>query len=198
MRYAANHFVSKRKIKETPDSIYYSLKHFDRSLVAERYQKDGDYCGNRKRKGVKEIKKQFPYSELQAIKVVSFKPAKTDSVFVEREIPKSNGKIDLRKMFEVKTLDPELTGKMLDILINYNNGNGVMEVMMCYEPRNGIVFVGKSDNILGYIEICFDCQQYKIEPRTMVIGDFCSEKMDAIQGIMQKAGIKYGMQRTVN
>lgn len=94
----------------------------------------------------------------------------------------------------MKTLLPVL----LDILVNYNSADGNMEVMMCYEPRNGIVFVGKNDNVLGYIEICFDCQQYEVEPGNITLGSFCSEKLDAIQGIMMKAGITYGMTRTLD
>jgi len=192
-----NHFVSRKKIKETHDSVYYLVKHFDKSLAADRYQKDGTYCDNRKRKDLKGIKKQFPYNYMHEVKVVSFKGQEIDSILL-RKIPKTGGKVDFKKMFEVRTLDADLADKMLDILVNYDNGTRSMVVMMCYDPRNAIVFLDKSDNVLGYIEICFDCQQYEIEPKTITLGGFCTEKMDAIQGIMQKAGITYGMVRSTD
>lgn len=198
IRWTANHFVSKSLIRETPDSVYYSLRHFEKSLISDRYQKEGRYCDNRKKKDLTKIRKRFPYNTMHAIKVVSFKGELVDSLYVERKIPKTDGKVDLQKMFEVKTLDDDLTVKMLDILVNYDNAEHDMEVMMCYEPRNGIVFVDKADNVLGYIEICFDCQQYEVEPKNITLGFFCSEKLDAIQGIMMKAGITYGMARSLD
>lgn len=188
-----NHFVSARKLKETSDSIYFSLIHFDKKFVSQRYQQDGNYCDNRLRKSEKEIREKFPFNSLHSIKVVSFKRLEDDSVEVELEIPKTNGKIDFSKLYEVKTLNKDLTSKMLDILVNYDNKGGGMRVFFCYEPRNAIIFLGESDTILGYIEICFACQQYKIYPSTMSMGNFCTEKMDAIQGIMISAGLTYGM-----
>ncbi len=176
--YQMNHFVSSKMIKEAADTVYFQVKHFDKSLVADRYQKDGGYCDNQKKKNLKEIEKQFPYSATRTVMVVSFKALSDE---VEREIPKTNGQVDFQKMFESRKLDHELTEKMLDILVNYDNKDGAMDVMMCYEPRNGIVFLDKSDQVLGYIEICFDCLQYNIEPKTIRVGSFCTEKMDAIQ-----------------
>lgn len=199
IRWIANHFISKTLIRETPDSVYYSLRHFHKSLVSNRYQKDGRYCDNPKKQDLTQIRKSFPYNTMHAIKVVSFKGEMIDSLYEERKIPKTAGKVDLQKMFEVKTLDKELTKKMLDILVNYDAvGDGDREVMMCYEPRNGIVFVDKANNVLGYIEICFECQEFDVEPRTITLGAFCEEKLDAIQGIMIKAGITYGMTRTLD
>ena len=33
------------------------------------------------------------------------------------------------------------------------------EIMLCYMPRHIIVFYNEDDKIIGYIEICFDCNQ---------------------------------------
>jgi hypothetical protein len=96
-------------------------------------------------------------------------------------------------MHEVKTLDKSMADKLLDILVNYDNGDNGLEIAMCYEPRNGIVFLDRSEKVLGYIEICFDCQQLKIEPKTLPVASFCNEKMDVIQGIFIKTGITYGV-----
>lgn len=184
--YKANHFISKTKIRQTKDSVFYSIKHFDKALAADRYEKDGTYCGNSKRKSLNEVKGLYPYRAIHSIKVVSFKGF---------EIPKTNGQIDLKKMFEIKSLDVNLTNKMLDIMANYDNKGMGMDIAFCWDPRNAVVFLDKSEKVIGYIEICFDCQQYKIQPEELPISNFCNEKMDAVQGLMIRAGISHGMTR---
>ena len=190
VRYRANHYVGIKNIKETHDSISYGLTHFDKDLTADKYKREGFYCGNSRRISLKEIGKQFPYSETHSIRVVSFKGY--DS------IPKTAGKIDFKKMYEVKTLDKGLTNKMMDILVNYDNKNLAMEIAFCWSPRNGIILMDKNWKVLSYLDICFECQLYDFEPKPATFGRFCNEKMDAIQGIMKKAGITYGLDKHVD
>lgn len=191
--YFKNQFVSARKIRATADSVYYSVKYFDKKEVKDRYRVDGTFCGNEERKSPKEIRKISPYNSLHSVRVVSFKTLDNDSIYLEPEIPKTNGQIDFNQMFEVKVLDKELEGKMLDILLNYDNPDGIMEIFMCWEPRNAIIFLDKAEKVIGYIEICFECNKYQAEPKTLSLGQFCREKFDAVQGIMMAAGITYGM-----
>lgn len=140
---------------------------------------------------ISEIKKKFPFDKAHTIKLVSFKhnyPVMQESDTVEipayePEIPKTNGTVDLTKMFEIKTLDRELTTRLLDILVNYDNEDRESEVALCYEPRNGIVFIDKTDKVIGFVEICFECLQYKVEPSTLTVPNFCSEKFEALKGL---------------
>jgi hypothetical protein len=191
--YKANQYVATKKLRETSDSAFYQLTYFDKALVPARYEKDGNYCGNPRREGKKKIRNLFPYNQLDKIKLVSFKLPHPDSV--ERTIPLKNGQVDMDGMFESVTLEKELSEKLLDILVNYDNPEDERLVLMCYDPRNAIIFMDKSDKILGYIELCFDCLDFKTEPKNIVMGGFCTEKFDAIQGIFVAAGLKYGMKR---
>jgi hypothetical protein len=172
-------------------------------LVSTSYcfGQSGDYCGKKKKLKNLEIKKQFPYNETELIKLVSFKydypEIQSDTGDIEvpdyqPEIPKTSGKLDLTKMFETKTLDSKLTEKLLDILVNYDNEDRQSEVAFCYEPRNGIVFLDKEDNVIGYVEICFDCLRYKVVPNSMNVTRFCTEKFDALKNIFKEVGITYG------
>lgn len=184
LRYKANHYVGKKKIRETEDSVYYSITHFDKSLAADLFQTQGVYCGNDNRKSLDEIKKQYPYTKTVSIKVVSFK---------DSEIPRTDKRIDFQKMFEVKTLNADLSNKMIDILANYVSTSTTMEVAFCYEPRNAVMLLDKDEKVIACVEICFECQRYKIYPEHKLFGFFCNEKLDAIQGIFMRAGIMYGM-----
>ncbi len=139
------------------------------------FGQSGDYCGKKKKQTISQIKKQFPFDRTHTIKLVSFKHEyhvmqESDTVAVpyrEPEIPKTNGTVDLTKIFESKTLDHKLTGRLLDILVNYDNEERDSEVAFCYEPRNGIVFIDTADKVMGYVEICFDCLRYKVEPSNL-------------------------------
>lgn len=193
--YKANQFVILKLIRENKDSSYYHLTHFDRAFVADRYEKEGSYCGNKKKKTLEEINKLPIYNEVVSIKLVSFK-METDNLH-EREIPKKDDKVDLGKMYEAITLNKKLQHKVMDILINYNNDQSKYggDIAMCYEPRNAIVFLNKSNQVIGFVEICFDCAQYRTEPSDLKVSSFCAEKLLALQGIFVGAGIKYGMKR---
>jgi hypothetical protein len=165
----------------------------------------GEYCGNQTKLKISEIKKRFPYSETTSIKLVSFKyeypevESDTGDIEVpvyEPELPKTNGKVDLTKMFETKTLDNKLAKRVMDILVNYDNGDRTREIHFCYEPRNGIIFFDKSDNIVGFVELCFDCFGYKYEPSAMEITKFCDEKFNVLKDVFKEAGIIYGTVRS--
>lgn len=198
VRNKSSQFVVLSNLKDGNDSTYYLLSYFSKSELVDRYQKDGSFCGSSSRKKLEEIKKLDPFNKVAKIKMVSFKQIKSkDGERASRGIPATNGKVDFQKMYEVKTLDKDLSNKLLDILVNYDNGENGMEVAFCYDPRNGIVFLDKSGNVLGYIEICFDCQRYQITFKTSAITSFCNEKLDVIQGIFMKTGITYGMMKDI-
>ena len=170
------------------------------------FGQSGDYCGKKKKLTISDIKKKAPFNKTQTIKLVSFKHKhqvmqESDTVAIpiyEPEIPKTNGTVDLTKMFETKTLDRKLSDKLLNVLVNYDNEERESDVAFCYEPRNGIVFIGKADKVIGFVEICFDCLGYKVEPSTSTVANFCSEKFEALKSIFKEAGISYGTVRTVD
>lgn len=156
-----------------------------------------NFCGNSKRADIEKIKKKFPFNEFKTIRLVSFKREKEED---ERKIPKTNRQVDFQKMFENVLLSDDNESTLLDILFNYNNDlkneDISWEAASCYEPRNAIVFVDNKGKVLGFIEVCFDCKQYVIEPKNMAIGEFCDEKFDRLKEIFDKSGIKYGLDMT--
>src|SRR5689334_8254910 len=120
-------------------------------LTIDCYGQNNGNVDNGKRLSIAEIKKQFPFNSTETIKLVSFKPdtPQADSIIVEPEIPKTNGQIDMTKMFEVKTLSDKQEDKILNILLNTKPPKTI-QVVFCYEPRNGIIFLDKDEKILGY------------------------------------------------
>jgi uncharacterized protein YqgQ len=53
-------------------------------------------------------------------------------------------------------LNPSQLNKLKNGLINCKTKNWVAA---CYDPRHSILFYNKKDEVLGFIEICFECNR---------------------------------------
>lgn len=188
--YASGKFVDLDIVNRKSDSVFFRLTHHDNALYLKDLLKGSNYCGKRKSKSIEQIKKELLAGQLATIKLVSFKFP--DTVFT-LSTPKKDDKVDLDAMLEVKTLEKDIENILLDILANYKNISKTDQAIMCYNPRNAILFIDKADNILGYIEICFDCLKYIASEKSLQDLSFCQDKFEALRKIFMAAGIKYGM-----
>lgn len=98
-----------------------------------------------------------------------------------------------KEFHEVETLTLSQIEKLTDIFFNYNNKSGIVIAKGCYMPRNAIIFLDKNQKILGYIEICFECLNYRTSDEALTIGSYCSEKYDLIKAVFKESGITYGI-----
>ena len=62
-----------------------------------------------------------------------------------------------------KTLSKAELERLESCVTGSRNGNWGA---LCYAPHHGFVFYDENDQILGHLEICFMCQNYKYAPRT--------------------------------
>jgi hypothetical protein len=182
--------ISNRTVKG--DSIFFKIQYYRKEQVADRFQTEGDYCGNDSvRLSISEIKGLPFFTEVVAIKLASFDMR--DPIGGCHFIPRLKGAVDLRKAKETVELSQEMMDKLLDVLVNYNNTSDEIEVLFCgYEPRNSIIFYGRKGKFLGALDLCFECWQHQASPEFMRLGTFCSEKYHTLQGFFRSAGIKYG------
>ena len=82
---------------------------------------------------------------------------------VKYELPILNDTICLSKLIQSKILSNNLVDSLTDILYNTCYRWTITETnkAMCYLPHNAILFFDKKDKVIDYIEICFDCHQFK-------------------------------------
>lgn len=59
----------------------------------------------------------------------------------------------------------------------------------CYMPNNAILFLDKDDNLLEFIEICFDCNEFRTSNEEITLGDKCMQKMNLLDDFFLKSGI---------
>lgn len=106
-----------------------------------------------------------------------------------------NGRIATSKMKEDVKLKSDFENRLIDILFNYDYDpkfGGVIETYrnLCYIPRNGILFIDSQNEVIGYIEICFECQREEIKVDSNHIGGFCNKKFAMLKDLFKDSGIK--------
>jgi hypothetical protein len=192
--YQSGNWVELKCSRDEQQFINFSILHVDSTELTKKVL-SGQCKGRRKKTSVDAIRKLNFYSEVASIKLTSFRPLYDSShgshVY---EMPNTNGKPNLALMTENISLHKTLENLLLDILVNYDyKTNGEVEVTMCYDPRNAIVFLGKDEKIIGYIEICFECHDFRRQGNNIKLGAFCDEKFEMLRQIFMAAGVKYGM-----
>ena len=82
---------------------------------------------------------------------------------VKYGLPFLNDTICLSKLIQSKILSNDQVDSLTDILYNTCYRWTITETnkAMCYLPHNAILFFDKKDKVIDYIEICFDCHQFK-------------------------------------
>lgn len=59
-------------------------------------------------------------------------------------------------------------------------------------PRNAILFYDNENNLIGFLEICFECNNYRSSNMDITIGELCKQKMQLMKEFFKDCGIKYG------
>lgn len=163
--------------------------------------REEDQCRRTGEKSYAEIMQKYPFNQAQAIRVVSFQPVNAQAV--EYELPKKEGRVDVTKLHEVKTLTGDQAAKLADLLMNTGyvplpagRTDRSIQANACYLPRHAILFVDARGDVFSYIEICLECLRYKTMPDNLPVGEFCFEKYGNLGEFFSEVGITYGLDKT--
>jgi hypothetical protein len=161
-------------------------------------------CARVKSVPLAERLKHYPFDRAKDVKLVSFKSS-YDSAFgeyYEDSLPRKNDTVCFSKMFEIITLTPSQVDTLTDLIYNYGfkfnykpKGNVyfISSIMECYNPRNAILFLDKSNQVFEFIEICFECKKTRTSSDNVSLGTACNQKLLLIKDLFREAGIKYGV-----
>lgn len=107
--------------------------------------------------------------------------------------PVYNGGLDTGQTKAIKVLDPKQVNALTDLIFNYNyskkNQLTVHAEPGCYIPRNAILFTDEQARVFAYIEICFECYQYKSSEEQVHLGVSCADKLDLLKKLFKDAGV---------
>lgn len=179
-------------------------------------------CGYFGKKDIKERNNTFPFNEAKKVVLVAY-PSPYSIIIDEKDNQVANDSLNLSDQFKViKVINlPESSIKycitekielnqaqineLSHLLVNYTFEKKSDEPLLitgigCYEPRNAILFTDEDDNVISYIEVCFECIQfYQLPDET--IPDFntickieeCFGMVNLIKDFFRKTGIQYGV-----
>jgi hypothetical protein len=136
----------------------------------------------------------YPFSKASRVELISYNWP--DSIVMGGEVPLKGGQLDATYIKEVKVLSNSQIDSLTQILYNVGyKGYFFTEVdIQCYNPRNAIVFFDASGKLLGFIELCFECQKFRLSSQKICTGDFCYEKYTLLKTFFSSVGIRYGTQ----
>ncbi len=107
-------------------------------------------------------------------------------------LPNEKGRVEVAFLKEQITLTVGQINQLSAIIYNYDTESDEEEISGCYEPRNAVVFLGNNDELIAYLDICFECSGSKAKPAQFLIGEFCNDKYEALKKLFKEAGIQYG------
>ncbi|MCU0471050.1 MAG: hypothetical protein MUF58_20915 [Arcicella sp.] len=152
--------------------------------------------------------KFYPFNKAVYVRIISYKEEVftdttnffRDKILASDKILPDNVMSDLSvqpKVFESYLLNKLDIQSLTNILYNHSfRGRKYEEGTMCYIPRNAIIFYDDRGFAFEWIEICFECSQYKKTSAKVQAGDFCIGKYELLRAFFQKKGIKYGTENT--
>jgi hypothetical protein len=194
----AQHSSHKRK-KYSPHPIY----------INEKYVQ----CLRKNKYSPTQRLKFYPFNKAKQVKLVAFenyeaiepnysvligdtikKRPNWDSLQATKNPFKKPG-VDYSTFKEIKTLDKTHVNQLTDLLYNIGYAGPKQQEIgyNCYEPRNAILFIDSQGCTFAYVEICFECHQYRTSTNRVKMGEFCEQKFDLIKSYFKTAGIQLGI-----
>ena len=156
-------------------------------------------CVKQDKLTVSERNKIYPYNISAKVVLATYLP-KEKGVSVMgsemqdyfRSLKEDRNLFDKKRFKEFIYLNDNQKNELTDIIFNYGYKKNLNIDMhsLCYMPNNAILFLDKDDNLLEFIEICFDCDQFRTSNEEITLGDKCMQKMNLLDDFFLKSGIK--------
>lgn len=177
---------------------FYSQNNLDSILKNPEYN-----CKKTKNTSFEKLALTFPLNKTTKVQIVSFEyknvmiteEGKEDKQILIDSLPRIGNKLDYKNIKECKNLELINIIELSEILYNFNYNpkkDKTISVASCYMPRNAIVFLDSEENIIEFIEICFECGGHYVF-RESNFGEFCDGKIQLIKNFFIAMQMKYGL-----
>lgn len=159
-----------------------------------------------------------PFYKTSSIMLVSFNLKFNDDIQIEKITDSlkikdfiKDGEIDdfskilnhdnsdlLSKINQKKLLNLKEIIDLTDILFNTCSRHKInhFNEIGCYYPRNAILFLDNNNNIIDYIEICFECRKIKTSSLILKQKEICDFLLSDLETYFNKIGIKTKYEKT--
>ena len=139
----------------------------------------------------------YPFSTAKIVKIVSYS-WRQDSVpgmlrtFTNHKIPLINGVVNEAQLDQLATLSAGQIDSLSDILFNTCRklDSFISSSHGCYLPRNAIIFIDTAGHPFEYIELCFECHNFRKSNIKIQNPVSCDLMYDELQAFFEKMGLK--------
>ena len=99
---------------------------------------------------------------------------------------------------EIVELNPEQIDILSNLLFNFQltHEPNIVTIIGCYTPRNSFLFLDEKEEVIAYVEMCFECRTiiYSFEKGdAKSLDNYCPQQRVALKGFLAKIGIRYGV-----
>ena len=141
----------------------------------------------------------YPYNISSQIKIISYK--NKGEGFEGEELQKyldliisNKDSLNESNFDEIQILNTKQIERLTDLIYNYGfkEKSEISVMSNCYMPRNAILFYDNENNLIGFLEIFFECNNYRSNNEEITIEEHCTQKMQLMKEFFKDCGIKYG------
>jgi hypothetical protein len=145
--------------------------------------------------------KLYPYNIASQVMLISFDDTSSSKMqgddfqkFLNTNLNKVLNASLLSQITEKKILNKTQLIELTNIIYNYTfiSKPSVIATPNCYMPSNAILFLDKNNKLIGFLELCFQCNRFRASNNKINIADHCSQKLEMLKAFFLRNGIKYG------
>jgi len=135
----------------------------------------------------------YPFTKANSIMLASFENLQfvNDSLSIIecREIPKTNGKINIGEFKQLVNLKKSEYPKLSDIIFSKSIEENIIGKGKCSETGYAILFFDKAGNIFEYIQFCYNCKTFSSSLAKDKLKNDDYEKLDRLKNLFNDNGI---------
>ena len=170
-----------------------------------KYKDDSEKldCAKKTKINLQQRLANYPYHQTSQIKLVAYQNKGEAAIGEEIQkylnAPVGKEATAIESQFdEIKPLNFDQIEKLTDIIYNYGYKaeTSLVIASKCYMPRNAILFYDNTNHLIAFIELCFECRNYRTNDSKITLGDECTQKLSMIKDLFNQNGIKYGVTET--
>jgi hypothetical protein len=163
------------------------------SAKQEKLEEQNKNCVHKNKISLDKRLSKFPFNKAVKIKIISFE--KLSNANLAYLLPMKNKEVDFNKLKEITTLNNEQIDSLTNIIYNYGY-KGIFytfkENACLFKPKNAILFLDKNEKTFAFIELCFECGEYRMSDKRISIGDLCMQKYELLKMFFNKNAVQYG------
>lgn len=157
---------------------------------------DDSSCVWRDKMSFNQRSEMYPYNVSEKVVLATYLQQKDGVVGGEmmsyfNSLKENRSLFDKTRFKDYVEINSSQVGELTNIIFNYGykKDNGLRGMSGCYMPNNAILFLDKDDNLLEFIEICFDCGSFRASKEAINLGEDCDAKMNLLSEFFISSGI---------